>query len=85
MIADAGGAGAAGAADAVHVGLGVVRRVEVDHVRDAADVDSAGGDVGRDQRVDLEGLELRERALALALGLVAVHRDRGDAVRSRAS
>ena len=45
-------AGAAGAADAVHVALAVVRRVEVDDVRDAVDVDAAGGDVGRDQRVD---------------------------------
>ena len=62
--------------------LAVLRRVEVDHVRDAVDVDAARGDVGRDERVDLAGLEARERALALALRLVAVHRDGVDAVRA---
>ena len=51
---DAGAAapGASGAADAVHVGVAVARGVEVDHVGDAVDVDSAGGDVGRDQGID---------------------------------
>ena len=47
---DAVGAGARGAADAVHVALRDVRQVEVDDVADAVDVDAAGGDVGRDQR-----------------------------------
>ena len=74
--ADAGAAGAARAADAVHVALAVLRRVEVDDVRDAVDVDAARGDVGGDERVDAAGLELRERLLALALALVAVHRER---------
>ncbi len=77
---DAGGAGAAGATDAVNVGLRIVRRVEVDDMRDPGDVDPASRDIGRDQRVDLVVLELRERAFALALGLVAVHGHRGDAL-----
>ena len=77
--ADAGPAGAARAADAVDVALAVGRRVEVDDVRDAVDVDAAGGDVGRDERVDAPGLERGERLLALALRLVAVHRDGVDA------
>ena len=49
---DAVGAGARGAADAVDVALRDVRQVEVDDVADAVDVDAAGGDVGRDQRLD---------------------------------
>ena len=49
--AGAGAAGAAGAADAVDVGLVVGRRVEVDDVGDVVDVEAAGGDVGRDERV----------------------------------
>src|SRR3954452_23883616 len=73
--ADAGLTRAARAADAVDVALAVGRRVEVDDVRDAIHVDAAGGDVGGDERVHPPGLEARERALALALGLVAVHGD----------
>ena len=45
--------GAAGAADAVHVGLGVGRDVVVDHVRDPLHVEAARGDVGGDQDVEL--------------------------------
>ena len=50
--ADALAPGAAGAPDPMDVGVVVVRRVEVDHVRDAVDVDAPGGDVGGHQRVD---------------------------------
>ena len=79
---DAGAAapGAAGAADAVDVVVVALRRIEVDDVRDVVDVEAAGGDVGRDERRDASRLELRERALALALREVAVHRDRLDVV-----
>ena len=45
--------GAAGAADAVHVGFGVVRNVVVDHVADAIDVEAARGDVGGDEDVEV--------------------------------
>src|SRR4051794_14600474 len=55
--AHAAGAGARRAADAVHVVLGLGRRVEVDDVRDPGDVDAARGDVGGDERVDAAGLE----------------------------
>ncbi len=68
-------AGAAGAADPVHVGVLVAGGVEVDHVGDVGDVDAAGGDVGGDQGVDLAPLEAGQRSFALALALVAVHRD----------
>ena len=70
--------GAAGAADAVHVGLGVGRDVVVDDVADPLDVEAAGGDVGGDQDVELAGLELVDRALALGLGDVAVDRGGGE-------
>src|SRR5690606_20927883 len=59
----AGGARAAGAADAVDVIIGVPRRVEVEHVAHAFDVEPAGGDVARAQDVDLallEPVELRD-------------------------
>src|SRR4029079_15025924 len=70
---------AAGAPDPVHVAVAVGGRDEVDDVGDAVDVDAARGDVGGDERVDGAGLEARQRLLALALGLVAMHRDGGDA------
>ena len=78
--ADAAAAGAAGAADAVRVDVRLLGRVEVDHVRDVVDVEAARGDVGRDERLHLAGVEARERALALRLALVAVDRDRVDVV-----
>src|SRR5450755_1101122 len=72
--------GAARASDAMHICLTVRGGIEVDHVRDAADVDAAGGDIGCDQGVDRAGLEPSQRLLALALGLVAVHRQRVDSM-----
>jgi hypothetical protein len=54
---DAAGSSAGRAADAVHVRVGVVRRIEVDHVRDPRHVDAARGDVGRDEHVDHARLE----------------------------
>jgi hypothetical protein len=44
---------APGPPDAVHVGVAVLGRVEVDHVRDPVDVDPARGDVGGDERATL--------------------------------
>ena len=54
---DAAGAGAAGTADAVHVGVGGVRRIEVDHVRDSGHVDAPCGDIGGDEHVHDARLE----------------------------
>ena len=70
----AGQSGAAGAADAVHVVLGRMRHVEVDHLRQPLDVQPARGDVGGDQHRGLARLEVLERRLALGLRLVAVDR-----------
>src|SRR5262249_52105664 len=52
-------AGAAGAADAVHVVLGHVGQLEVDDVRQLVDVDAARGDVGGHEHLQRAGLELR--------------------------
>lgn len=64
---DALGSGAPRAPDAVHVGLTVGRGIEVDHVRDAADVDTACGHVGGDKRVAPAGLKAVQCLLSLAL------------------
>ena len=61
------------------VALRHVRQLEVDDVADRVDVDAARGDVGGDQGADLAGLELGQRAFALALALVAVDRGGVDA------
>src|SRR4051812_38658977 len=73
--ADAGASRAAGAPDAVHVGIAILGHVELDHVRHALDVETAGRDVRGHQRVHLAALEAGQRLLALRLRLVAVHRD----------
>src|SRR5690606_8671182 len=68
-----GAPGPAGAADAVHVGLLVLRAVVVDHVGDIVDVDPARRHIGRDQHVDLAAAERAQRLFALALSEVAVY------------
>ncbi len=70
---DAGLARAAGAADAVHVGLLVLGDLVVDDVGDVVDVDAAGGHVGGHQHVDVAGAERLEGLLAGDLVQVAVH------------
>ena len=69
-----GTSGTTGAADAVDVGLGVVRDVVVDDQGDAFDVESAGGHVGGDEDVDLAFAQHVDRALTCLLGDVAVDR-----------
>ena len=65
--ADALRSRAARTADAVNVCLAVGGRIEVDHVRDSADVNPAGRHIRGDERVDRPALESCERLLALAL------------------
>src|SRR5690606_31286732 len=74
------GAGAAGTADAVHVVFSDVRQFEVHHLRQLVDVQTARGDVGRDQHRQLAVLEIAERTRARRLALVAVDCGRRDAV-----
>ncbi|MNM80106.1 hypothetical protein D3C81_920560 [compost metagenome] len=69
-----GTTGTAGTTDAVHVGLRVVRHVDVEHVGDARYVEAAGGDVGGDHDVQGAVLERLDHTLALSLGDVAVQR-----------
>ena len=70
---------ASGSADAVDVGLGLARQIEVQDMRDAVDIDPASRDVGRDQHFGAAGLEVGQRPLAGRLALVAVERIRRDA------
>ena len=76
----AGGARPARAADPVDVVFRHVGQVEVDDVRQLLDVEAARGDVGGDERLQLAGLELRQRVGPRVLALVAVDRQRGHAV-----
>ena len=71
----------AGAADAMDIGLGIIWDVIIDHMTDAFNVESARRDVGRDQDVDLAGLEPRHGAFAQRLRDVAVERRGGEAAR----
>src|SRR5690349_22698971 len=57
----------------MNVAFGDVRKVIVDDVTHAVDVNAAGGDIGRDERAQLSAAESREDPLALALRLVAVN------------
>ena len=70
---DAVAARAAGAADAVHVVLGLHRQVVVDDVRDALHVDAARGDVGGHEHFQPAAAQRLQRAVARALVHVAVH------------
>src|SRR4051794_908670 len=73
------GAGARGAADAMHVTLWNVGKVVVDDVADAVDVDAAGRDIGGYQGAHVAGPEGRQHPLALVLRLVAMNRFGGEA------
>src|SRR6185503_1158744 len=76
----AGHAGPAGAADPMDVILGSCRQLVVHDMRQAVDVETACGDLRRDEDGRAALLEVVERADALALRLVAVDGNRVDAV-----
>src|SRR5215471_6443759 len=76
----AAASGAPGAADAMHVIVGVMRDVEVEDVADGGNVEAARGHVGGNQQRDFVLAELIERGHARRLVHVAVQRDRGKAV-----
>src|SRR6516164_3935717 len=59
--------GTPGAADAMHIVVGVVRDVEVEDVADRGNVEAARGDVGGDQQRDFVLAELIERGRARRL------------------
>ena len=66
--------GTSGTADAMHVILGRMRQLVVDHAGHFLDVEAARGDVGGDQQFDFTALELVESGQPLALRLVAMDR-----------
>src|SRR6185437_13115219 len=70
----AGATGAPGAADTVHIILGVIRHVEAEDVAQPGDIEPARGDVAGHQQPNLPGLEAAERLGALWLRHVAVER-----------
>ena len=72
MIALPAPARAAGAADAVHVILAVVRQVVIEDHLDVIDVQPARGDVGGDEKLNRALAKLRHHALAHRLRDVAV-------------
>ena len=65
-------AGASGPPDAVDIGLHALGNGVVDDVREVVDVDSARGDVGRDEQAELAGFEVVDDARALRLRDVSV-------------
>ena len=65
-------AGTPGPPDAMDVGVGVRRDVVVDDVRDVLDVETARGDVGRDQDVERAVAEAAHHPVAALLGQAAV-------------
>ena len=69
---DALAAGAADAADAVHVALRGRRHVVVDHVGERVDVETAGGHVGGDQQFGGAVAQAAHHAVALRLVHAAV-------------
>jgi len=64
--------GASGAAHAVNEVAWSLRKIIVHHVRDAFDVNAAGGDVGGHQDAIVAFLEAAQRLVALVLAAVAV-------------
>ena len=76
--ADAAAPGATGSTDAMDISGVLGGRIEVDDVRDVRQIEAASGDVGRNQRRRLPGLESLQGALALVLVQVTVERNRVD-------
>ena len=64
----------------MHVILGHVRQVEIDHMRQLFDVESPRRDVGGHEDAQLAVLEALQRAHARILALVAVNRIGFDAI-----
>ena len=76
-------AGSSGAADAVHVVFGMMRHVEVEHVRQSADVEAARGHIAAHQQPQFVGLEFLQRGEAHRLRHVAVQRAHVEFVRAQ--
>ena len=57
----------------MNIGFGDLRQFKIDDMTDAVDVDAARRDVGRNERARFSGAEGGQRALALALALIAMN------------
>ena len=68
----AGVADASGSSDPVNVFIDRIRKVVVDHVLNATDVETSRGNVGSDQDIPSAGFEVFQNHLALSLKSVAV-------------
>ncbi len=66
-------ASARGAANAVHVRLGLHGKVVVDDMRDVIDIEAARGNIGRDQNGRATAAERIKRARASVLRFIAVN------------
>ena len=55
------------ASDAVHVDLGLIGQIVVEHVRNVVNVNATAGDVGGDEHVDTPLLEILQRLGARGL------------------
>src|SRR5450830_804767 len=77
------GASTAGAADTVHIIFRNVRQIVVHHVWQLIDINTACSDVGGDQYLQGAILEFGQRARTGRLALVAVNRQRADAIRAQ--
>jgi hypothetical protein len=70
--------GAASTPDPVDIILGMTGKVVINYVGDAFHIDSARGDVGRDEDADSAGLKILESTKSLILGAVGVKSRTGD-------
>jgi hypothetical protein len=69
---------AASTPDPVDIILGMTGKVVINYVGDAFHIDSARGDVGRDEDADSAGLKILESTKSLILGAVGVKSRTGD-------
>ena len=76
----AGTAGAPGAADTVHVVVGMMRNIEIEDVADGGNIETARGDVGGHQQRDFTLAELIKGCGARRLVHVAVQSADAEAV-----
>ncbi len=74
-----GKAGAARAANAVHVALRNVRQLIINHMAQLVNVNAAGGNIGGYEGADFTFLELLQGALAGVLAFIAVDGHSADA------
>jgi len=68
----------AGAADAMHIVVGMMGYVEIEHMAHRRDIEPARRHVGGDQQADLAAAELVQRRRAGRLIHVAMERDGGE-------